>query len=82
MTALKISTEVLPNGHQGNGEWLQITPGERFKIRTSVEETEGVYTMLELVAEPRNVVQPKTKPSPPHSRVLASEPDAGWRDLS
>jgi mannose-6-phosphate isomerase-like protein (cupin superfamily) len=56
MTTSKISTEVLPNGHQGDGEWLQITPGERFKIRTSVEETEGAYTMLELVADPRNGV--------------------------
>jgi hypothetical protein len=35
MTTSKISTEVLPNGHQGNGEWLQITPRERFKIRAS-----------------------------------------------
>ena len=39
MTASKLSTEVLPRA-QGNGEWLQITPGERFKIHTSVEETE------------------------------------------
>ena len=54
MTTSKIPTEALPNGHQGNGEWLQITPGERFKIRTSVEETEGAFAMLELVADPRN----------------------------
>ncbi len=53
VTALKISTEE-PNSHQGNGEWLQITPGERFKVRTSVDETEGAYTMLEMVAAPRN----------------------------
>jgi mannose-6-phosphate isomerase-like protein (cupin superfamily) len=55
MTALKISIEE-PNSHQGNGAWLQITPGERFKIRTSVDETEGNYTMLEMVADPRNGV--------------------------
>jgi mannose-6-phosphate isomerase-like protein (cupin superfamily) len=55
MTALKISTEE-PKGHQGNGEWLQITPGERFTIRTSVDETEGRYTMIEMVADPRNGV--------------------------
>ena len=54
MTASEIPTEALPNGHQGNGEWFQITPGERFKIRTSVEETEGAFAMLELVADPRN----------------------------
>lgn len=54
MTTSKRPTEALPNGHQGDGEWLQITPGERFKIRTSVEETEGAFAMLELVADPRN----------------------------
>jgi mannose-6-phosphate isomerase-like protein (cupin superfamily) len=54
MTASEIPTEALPNGRQGNGEWFQITPGERFKIRTSVEETEGAFAMLELVADPRN----------------------------
>jgi mannose-6-phosphate isomerase-like protein (cupin superfamily) len=54
MTTSKILTEVLPNRRQGDGEWLQITPGERFKIRTSAEETEEAYTMLELVADPQN----------------------------
>jgi mannose-6-phosphate isomerase-like protein (cupin superfamily) len=54
MRTSEIRTAVLPNGHHGNGEWLQITPGERFKIRTSVEETEGAFATLELVADPRN----------------------------
>ena len=54
MTTSKILTEVLPNRSQGDGEWLQITPGERFKIRTSGEATDEAYTMLELVADPRN----------------------------
>ena len=54
MTTSKILTEVLPKRRQGDGEWLQITPGERFKIRTSAEETEEAYTMLELVADPQN----------------------------
>jgi protein-S-isoprenylcysteine O-methyltransferase Ste14 len=31
-------------------------PGERFKIRTSAKETKGIYTMLEVVADPRNGV--------------------------
>ena len=53
MTASKPSTEVLPSD---NGEWLQITPGERFKIRTSVEETDGAFAMLEMVANPQNGV--------------------------
>ena len=42
--------------HEGNGEWLQVTPGERFRIRTSTKETRGIYTMLELIADPRNGV--------------------------
>ena len=56
MTASKESTGVLPNTHQIKSEWLQITPGERFKIRTSVEETAGAYTMLELLVDSRNGV--------------------------
>jgi hypothetical protein len=46
--------EVLDN--QRNDGWLQITPGERFRIRASVKETKGIYTMLELIADPRNGV--------------------------
>jgi len=42
--------------HQRNDEWLQITPGERFRIRASVKETKGIYTALELIADPRNGV--------------------------
>jgi mannose-6-phosphate isomerase-like protein (cupin superfamily) len=53
MTKSEITTQ-LPNGHQGNGEWLQITPGERFKIHTSIEETEGAFATVELVADPRS----------------------------
>jgi mannose-6-phosphate isomerase-like protein (cupin superfamily) len=56
MTTLRKSTGVLSIGHQDNGEWLEITPGERFTIRTSAKETKGIYTMLEIVAEPRNGV--------------------------
>ena len=55
MKALKTSPGVLD--HQRDDGWLQITPGERFKIRTSVKETRGIYTMLELIADPRNGVQ-------------------------
>jgi mannose-6-phosphate isomerase-like protein (cupin superfamily) len=54
MTKSEIITQLLPNGHQGNGEWLQITPGERFKIHTSIEETEGAFATVELVADPRS----------------------------
>jgi len=54
MKASKTSAEVLDN--QRNDGWLQITPGERFRIRASVKETKGIYTMLELIADPRNGV--------------------------
>lgn len=56
MTSSKSSTKVPTIGHQGNVEWSQTTPGERFIIRTSVQETKGAYTMLEVVADPRNGV--------------------------
>ena len=54
MKPSKRSAEVLDN--QSNDGWLQITPGERFRIRASVKETKGIYTMLELIADPRNGV--------------------------
>jgi quercetin dioxygenase-like cupin family protein len=56
MTSSKRSTKAPTIGHQSNSEWSQTTPGERFIIRTSVEETKGAYTILEVVADPRNGV--------------------------
>jgi mannose-6-phosphate isomerase-like protein (cupin superfamily) len=54
MKALKTSAEVFD--HQGSDGWLQVTPGERFRIRTSAKETKGIYTTLELIADSRNGV--------------------------
>ncbi|SHH07893.1 cupin domain-containing protein [Bradyrhizobium erythrophlei] len=54
MASPKQSTEVLPIDHPGSGEWLETTPGERFAIRTSARETKGIYTVIEVVADPRN----------------------------
>ena len=51
MTASKKST-----GAPLAAELLQVTPGERFKIRTSVEETDGAYSMFEFLVDPRNGV--------------------------
>ena len=34
-------------------EWLENTPGERFKIQTSSSDTGGAYLMLEFEAAPR-----------------------------
>jgi hypothetical protein len=80
MTTSEIPTEALPNGHQGNGEWLQITPGERFKIRTSVEETEGAFATHELVADPRNGTPMPLVFSPGHIERLFREVAAREND--
>jgi len=34
------------------GEWLQMRPGERCLIRVSAEETNGAYSVTEVVASP------------------------------
>jgi len=47
---------VMPRGSDDCGEWWEVTPGERFTIRTSVKETAGLYTMIEMTAESRNGV--------------------------
>jgi mannose-6-phosphate isomerase-like protein (cupin superfamily) len=56
MKASKIANEVFAAGNQGNDQWFEVTPGERFRIRTSTRDTKGIYTMLEVVADPRNGV--------------------------
>jgi mannose-6-phosphate isomerase-like protein (cupin superfamily) len=42
--------------NQANGEWLQITPGERFTIRVSAAQTMGAYSVMEVIADPHNGV--------------------------
>jgi mannose-6-phosphate isomerase-like protein (cupin superfamily) len=54
MTIQTKSLNELPIGHQSKSEWSEITPGERFSIRVSSEETNSAYTMLEIVADHRN----------------------------
>ncbi|HYZ21405.1 MAG TPA: cupin domain-containing protein [Rhodopila sp.] len=46
----------VPVPRQTSGEWLEVTPGERFNFRVSNEETAGAYVMLEVVADPGNGV--------------------------
>jgi mannose-6-phosphate isomerase-like protein (cupin superfamily) len=43
----------LPISHESKSEWSEITPGERFSIRVSSQETDGAYTVLEIVADNR-----------------------------
>ena len=47
-------SKTLPSGHAREEEWSEITPGERYIIRTSSEETNGAYSMLEVIADHRN----------------------------
>ncbi|WP_082012461.1 cupin domain-containing protein [Belnapia sp. F-4-1] len=53
---MNTSANMLPTIPGAGSEWVQVTPGERFRIRTSAIETEGIYTMLEVIADPRNGV--------------------------
>ncbi|WP_432444668.1 cupin domain-containing protein [Rhizobium leguminosarum] len=47
---------MLSKGPSDGSEWWEVTPGERFTIRTSVSENGGLYTMIEVTAESRNGV--------------------------
>jgi mannose-6-phosphate isomerase-like protein (cupin superfamily) len=55
MTTSK-TVEVRTARKQGNGEWLHVTPGERFKIRISSAQTLGACSVIEIVADPHNGV--------------------------
>ncbi|NDW05699.1 cupin domain-containing protein [Jiella pacifica] len=46
----------LPAAPDAGPEWREVTPGERFIIRVPAAATRGIYTMLEILAEPRNGV--------------------------
>ncbi|MDH4441003.1 MAG: cupin domain-containing protein [Rhizobium sp.] len=49
-------SHTLPADPDTSGEWWEVTPGEKFTIRTSVKQTGGLYTMIEVTAESRNGV--------------------------
>jgi mannose-6-phosphate isomerase-like protein (cupin superfamily) len=40
--------------HGSRCEWPSVTPGEHYSVRVSSDETDGTYTMLEIVADHRN----------------------------
>jgi mannose-6-phosphate isomerase-like protein (cupin superfamily) len=42
--------------NQDRGDWLQVTPGERFNIRVSSAHTMGTYSIIEIVADSGNGV--------------------------
>jgi len=41
---------------QDGGEWLQVTSGERFRIRVPSAQTMGAYSVIEIIADPGNGV--------------------------
>jgi len=55
MTTSK-TTETRAVRNQDDGDWLQVTPGERFKIRIASAQTMGAYALIEVVADPHNGV--------------------------
>jgi mannose-6-phosphate isomerase-like protein (cupin superfamily) len=54
MNMLRVKSET--KTQERKREWLQVTPGERFVIRTSSQDTMGVYTIFEFVADHLNGV--------------------------
>ena len=52
----KKSSKEPSNGHERENEWSEVIRGEGYIIRTSSAETNGVYSVLEVVADPRNGV--------------------------
>jgi quercetin dioxygenase-like cupin family protein len=56
MATSQTSIEAPAIGHHSSDQWSEVTPGERFMIRISAALTNGVYTMIEISAEPGNGV--------------------------
>jgi mannose-6-phosphate isomerase-like protein (cupin superfamily) len=52
MTMTSPRTAALAARKQDDSEWLQITPGRRFRIRVASSQTMGAYSMIEIVADP------------------------------
>ena len=48
----KSSTAELAVRDPDDSEWLQIAPGRRCRIRVASAQTNGAYTMIEIVADP------------------------------
>jgi mannose-6-phosphate isomerase-like protein (cupin superfamily) len=55
MTSRKTSEVRSPPDQEG-GEWLQVTSGERFRIRVPSAQTMGAYSVIEIIADPGNGV--------------------------
>lgn len=49
-----MQSKAISIAHEQPEEWSEITPGERYILRVSSDETNGAYSMIEIVAEYRN----------------------------
>jgi mannose-6-phosphate isomerase-like protein (cupin superfamily) len=54
MANLKTSPEQILDIDENNGEWMDVTRGERFTVRVPSDDTDGVYSVLEFVIGHRN----------------------------
>jgi mannose-6-phosphate isomerase-like protein (cupin superfamily) len=52
----KNSSKAPLNANERKDKWSEVTRGERYIIRTTSEEANGAYSMLEVIADPRNGV--------------------------
>jgi mannose-6-phosphate isomerase-like protein (cupin superfamily) len=50
----KMPSGALPCGREREEEWSEITPGVRYIVRASSDETNGAYAILEVFADHRN----------------------------
>lgn len=58
MTTTRTARSEAPRlAQESKNGWLQVTPGERFIIRTSSDDTDGAYTTIEVAADPGNGVR-------------------------
>lgn len=53
---MNTSVTILPINPNVDSEWREVTPGERFRLLTSAADTNGIYTIIEMVGEARNGV--------------------------
>jgi quercetin dioxygenase-like cupin family protein len=56
MMSSKDSSKKMTNGRECEDGWSEVTRGERYIIRTTSEEANGAYSVLEVVADARNGV--------------------------
>jgi mannose-6-phosphate isomerase-like protein (cupin superfamily) len=52
MATRTMTPEANPVGHEDRGGWLQTRPGERCLIRVSAADTNGAYSVVEIVSSP------------------------------